>query len=151
MMHRHSGLKTALGIFFTAIMLFPVYWMVNISFTAKGSIRSGDLFPKDFTLDNYARVLDIQLPNLATSIILALCCVILTLLIALPSAYALSLLRVRGSRVISFLLIVAQMIPAVVVTRWDSMRSITRSACLIRFPGWCLRIQQLPFRSRLCS
>lgn len=116
MMHRHSGLKTALGIFFTAIMLFPVYWMVNISFTAKGSIRSGDLFPKDFTLDNYARVLDIQLPNLATSIILALCCVILTLLIALPSAYALSLLRVRGSRVISFLLIVAQMIPAVVVT-----------------------------------
>lgn len=74
------------------------------------------MIPKDFTLDNYARVLNIQLPNLATSIILALCCVILTLVIALPSAYALPLLRVRGSRVISFLLIVAQMIPAVVIT-----------------------------------
>lgn len=62
MKHRSSWWKTLIGIILTLIMLFPVYWMINISFTQRRSIRSGDLFPKDFTLDNYASALSSQPP-----------------------------------------------------------------------------------------
>ena len=116
MTHRSTWWKTALGIILTLIMMFPVYWMINISFTGKASIRSGDLWHKDFTFDNYARVIADQMPYLGTSILVAVCCVILTLVIALPAAYALALLRCPGSGALSFLLIVAQMIPAVVMS-----------------------------------
>ena len=97
-------------------MLFPVYWMINISFTQRRSIRSGDLFPKDFTLDNYASALSSQLPYLGTSLLVAIGCVILTLAIALPSSYAIVFLEFKGSKSMNFLLIVAQMIPAVVMS-----------------------------------
>ncbi|GMA33440.1 hypothetical protein [Litorihabitans aurantiacus] len=31
--------KTALGVVFTALMLFPVYWMVNVSLTQTSDLR----------------------------------------------------------------------------------------------------------------
>ena len=116
MKHRSSWWKTLIGIILTLIMLFPVYWMINISFTQRRSIRSGDLFPKDFTLGNYASALSSQLPYLGTSLLVAIGCVILTLAIALPSSYAIVFLEFKGSKSMNFLLIVAQMIPAVVMS-----------------------------------
>ena len=116
MKHRSSWWKTLIGIILTLIMLFPVYWMINISFTQRRSIRSGDLCPKDFTLDNYASALSSQLPYLGTSLLVAIGCVILTLAIALPSSYAIVFLEFKGSKSMNFLLIVAQMIPAVVMS-----------------------------------
>lgn len=117
MTHRPTWHKTLIGVVLTLIMLFPVYWMINISFTERRSIRSGSLWPRDFTLDHYAAVFRDQMPYLATSLVIALCCVIVTLAIALPASYAIAILRfggrLRGG--VNFLLIVAQMIPAVVM------------------------------------
>jgi multiple sugar transport system permease protein len=107
--------KTAIGVVLTAIMLFPVYWMVNVSLTARGSIRDADLYPKDFTLDHYRVVLHDQLPYLGTSLVVGVGTVVVTLLISAPAAFALSKLFVPGRRTLNFLLIVAQMIPAVVM------------------------------------
>ncbi len=107
--------KTLLGLFFTALMLFPVYWMVNVSFTDRAAIRDGALYPHSFTFDHYRVVIADQLPHLRTSLVVGLGTVVLTLLVAAPAGYALSKLFVPGRRVISFLLIVAQMIPAVVM------------------------------------
>ncbi|RYH26389.1 MAG: hypothetical protein EON54_23980, partial [Alcaligenaceae bacterium] len=44
--------KTTIGVVLTAIMLFPVYWMVNVSLTKREAIRDGDLIPKAFTLEH---------------------------------------------------------------------------------------------------
>lgn len=107
--------KTAIGVVLTAVMLFPLYWMINVSFTERSAIRNADLFPMAFTLENYQVVLSSQLPYLGTSVLIGLGTVVVTLVISAPAAYALSKLTVPGSRVISFLLIVAQMIPAVVM------------------------------------
>lgn len=115
MKHRSTWWKTLIGIVLTCIMLFPVYWIVNISFTARGSIRSGDMYPKDFTLDNYAAVFHDQMGYLGVSLLIALCCVVLTLLIALPASYAISFLHFAGSKTMNFILVLAQMIPAVVM------------------------------------
>jgi multiple sugar transport system permease protein len=107
--------KTALGLVFTALMLFPLYWMLNVSFTQRSAIRSGDLFPVHFTLDHYGVVLHQQLPYVWTSVVVGLGTVAITLAISAPAAYALSKLVVPGRRVLTFLLLVAQMIPAVVM------------------------------------
>jgi multiple sugar transport system permease protein len=107
--------KTAIGVALTAVMLFPLYWMINVSFTQRPAIRRGDLFPRSFTLDNYAVVLHDQLPYLGTSLLIGFGTVLLTLLISAPAAYALSSLFVPGRRLFNFLLIVAQMVPAVVM------------------------------------
>lgn len=108
--------KLPLALLLTALMLFPVYWMVNVSFTIRDSIRKGQLIPLDFTLDHYAVVLHDQLPYLGTSLLVGLGTVVLTLTVAAPSAFALARLAVPGRTVLNFLLIVAQMVPAVVMS-----------------------------------
>jgi len=113
---RRAWWKTAIGLLLTALMLFPVYWMVNVSLTPRAAIRDGGLVPSHPTLDHYAVVLQHQLPYLGTSVIIGLGAVLLTLTIAAPSGYALSRLVVPGRRVLSFALIVAQMVPAIVMS-----------------------------------
>ncbi len=115
MKHRSTWWKTLIGVILTLIMLFPVYWMINISFTERSAIRSGDLYPKAFTLENFQRVFADQMPYLGTSLIIALSCVLFTLIIALPASYAIAILRLGGAKTVNFLLVVAQMIPAVVM------------------------------------
>ncbi|MCB2175268.1 MAG: carbohydrate ABC transporter permease [Actinomycetales bacterium] len=107
--------KTPLALVLTGIMLFPVYWMVNVSFTRRESIRKSQPFPFDFTVDHYRVVLHEQLPFLGTSLAVGVGTVALTLVIAAPAAFGLAKLRMPGGRALSFVLIVAQMIPAVVM------------------------------------
>ena len=109
--------KTALGVVLTAVMLFPVYWMINESFTTDQNLRKSppNLFPIDGTLDGYRAVLSQQLPYLGTSLGIGLATVALTLVIAAPAGYALAKLRPRGGSVVSFALLVAQMIPSIIM------------------------------------
>jgi multiple sugar transport system permease protein len=112
---RRTWWKTAIGIVLVAIMLFPVYWMLNVSLTPRNEIRNGDLYPKHLTLSHYGVVLQDQLPYLATSLVIGLGTVALTLAISAPCGFALSKLFIPGRRGLNFTLIVAQMIPAVVM------------------------------------
>jgi multiple sugar transport system permease protein len=113
---RTSRWKTPVALALTALMLFPVYWMVNVSFTQRDSIRRGDLLPVHFTADHYRVVLHDQLPFLGTSLVIGLGTVAVTLLVAAPASFALAKLAVPGRGLISFALIVAQMVPAVVMS-----------------------------------
>jgi len=108
--------KTVIGLALTAVMLFPLYWMVNVSLTERGAIRDASLYPRAFTLDHYRAALGDQLPYLGTSIVVGLGTVVLTLVVAAPAAYGLAHLRLPGRRTIGFSLIVAQMVPAVVMS-----------------------------------
>ena len=109
--------KTAIGAVLTAIMLFPVYWMINVSFTTDANLRKTppSLIPIDGTLDGYRAVISQQLPYLGTSLGIGLATVALTLVIAAPAGYALAKLRPRGGSVVSFALLVAQMIPGIIM------------------------------------
>ncbi len=113
---RRAPWKTPVAVVLTAVMLFPIYWMVNVSLTNRASIRRGDLIPIDFTLDHYGVVLSQQLPYLATSVLIGIGTVLLTLAIATPAAFGLAKLSFPGGRTLSFILIVAQMVPAVVMS-----------------------------------
>jgi multiple sugar transport system permease protein len=114
---RRTSWKTAVGVLLTAVMLFPVYWMVNVSFTRDQDMRKSppNLFPVHGTLRGYRQVLDDQLPYLGTSLLIGLGTVVVTVVLAAPAGFALAKLRPRGGGALSFVLLVAQMIPGIIM------------------------------------
>jgi len=114
---RRSLATTVLGVVFTAIMLFPIYWMINVSLTPTAQMRQSppSWFPTNPTLDGYAAVVSEQLPYLGTSLLVGLGTVVVTVALSAPAAYSLAKLRPKGGRALSFVLLVAQMIPQVIM------------------------------------
>jgi multiple sugar transport system permease protein len=110
-----STRDSVIGVVLLVIMLFPVYWMINLSVQSSGSNLATSLFPTEIHLDGYRAALADQSRNLATSMIVSLSSVALTLAIAVPAAYALAQFRLRGLNVILLILAVTQMIPGIVV------------------------------------
>lgn len=106
---------TVLGVLFLAVMIFPVYWMVNSSLQANAGAATTAWFPLQPTLDGYATALKQQGGNLVTSTIIALSTVVLTIVIATPAAYGLARFRMRGMTVFVFALLITQMIPVIVI------------------------------------
>lgn len=102
-MNRHTtglrrGIDVVIAIVLCGFLLFPLYWMVNVSLTKPQNLiqTPPSLFPGDPTLDGYVQAFSTQLPNLITSLVISIGCVILTLAIALPAAFAMAKFRVRG-------------------------------------------------------
>jgi multiple sugar transport system permease protein len=114
---RRSVGKTVIGLVLTAIMLFPVYWMINVSLTPTRLMRKDppNWFPAHATLHGYDTVLHQQLPYLATSLGIGVGTIVLTLLIAAPAAFSLAKLRPAGRGAINFVLLIAQMIPGIIM------------------------------------
>lgn len=106
---------TALAVFFLAIMLFPVYWMVNASLQPNGTTLETSWFPLKPDFTGYATAINEQAGNLGTSLIISLGSVALSLAIAAPAAYALAYFKVRGAGVVLFAILISQMIPGIVV------------------------------------
>ncbi|MEU5312587.1 carbohydrate ABC transporter permease [Streptomyces sp. NPDC021562] len=114
---RRTRVKTTIGVLLTGIMLFPVYWMLNVSLTRDQDMRKSppDLLPLHGTLAGYRTVLAEQVPYLGTSLVVGLGTVALTVALAAPAGYALAALRPRGGGVLSFVLLAAQMIPGIIM------------------------------------
>jgi multiple sugar transport system permease protein len=112
-----KSLRTGIGVLLTGLMLFPVYWMVNVSFTRDTAMRKTppDWFPVHGTIEGYRAVLHQQLPYLGTSLLIGLGTVALTLMLSAPAGYALAKLRPRGGGALSFALLIAQMIPGIIM------------------------------------
>jgi multiple sugar transport system permease protein len=112
-----SRLRTGIGLLLTAVMLFPVYWMVNVSLTRDQNLRKSppDLVPLDATLDGYRAVFGQQLPYLGTSVLIGLGTVVLTVLLAAPAGYSLAKLRPRFGAALQFAFLIAQMVPGIIM------------------------------------
>ncbi len=112
-----SARYTVTGLALTALMLFPVYWMLNVSLTPQQDMRKSppDLLPLHPTFEGYRAVLNDQLPYLGTSLLIGLGTVVLTLLLAAPAGFALARLRPYGGGLLGLVLLIAQMIPGIVM------------------------------------
>ena len=117
MTFRRTWWKTGIGLVLTAVMLFPVYWMINVSLTRDQDLRKNppDWFPIHPTLAGYHAVLSQQLPYLAISLVIGLGTVAVTVVLAAPAGFALAKLRPRGGSAIGFALLIAQMIPGIIM------------------------------------
>ena len=109
--------RTIVGVVLTGLMLFPIYWMINVSLTQPNQLRKDppNLFPINPTFAGYSRVLGEQLPYLGTSLVVGLGTVALTLALSAPAAFALAKLRPRGGTTLNFIFLIAQMIPAIIM------------------------------------
>lgn len=107
--------STVLGILFLAVMLFPIYWMVNASLQPSGNTLSADFFPWNPSFAGYEKAIADQGKNLLTSLVIALGTVVVTLAIAAPAAYALAQFKFRWISWALLAILIAQMIPGVVI------------------------------------
>jgi multiple sugar transport system permease protein len=100
-----------------SVWLFPVLWGLLTSFkTERDVLAYPPLFIFEPTLANYREVLfgtSTILPNLLSSMIVASGSTLLTMLIAIPAAYALARLRFPGKKGTGFYVLATQMLPPV--------------------------------------
>ncbi|WP_405854283.1 carbohydrate ABC transporter permease [Streptomyces sp. NBC_01515] len=106
---------TAIGALILAVMLFPVYWMVNVSLQSANTAVSTPWFPTHLNFDGYATALSQQGANLLTSLVVAVGSVVFSLLIASPAAYALAHVNARWVGPALFGILISQMVPGIVV------------------------------------
>jgi multiple sugar transport system permease protein len=109
------GLRTVIAIVLLALMLFPVYWMLNISLQPSGGTLPSNFFPPHPSLAGYSTAIQDQGQNLVTSMLIAIGTVALTLLIATPCAYALAQFRFRWISWALLAILISQMIPGIVI------------------------------------
>jgi multiple sugar transport system permease protein len=107
--------STAAGIVILAVLLFPLYWMINVSLQPSGSAVGTPWLPIHLSFHGYSTALSQQGRNLATSLIVALGSVVFSLLIATPAAYALAQFKIRFANVFLFGILISQMIPGIVI------------------------------------
>lgn len=121
MTHRNTVMRrSALWLVALALLTvwaFPVLWGLLTSFKSERDVLAYP--PKVFftpTLDNYREVMFGNasiLPNLWSSLVVSSWTTVLTMLFAVPAAYALARLRYPGKRASGFYVLATQMLPPV--------------------------------------
>jgi len=118
---RRSGFviqKRTIGlIVYLAILLLPIYWMLNMSLRTNADILAQfSLFPTSLTLDNYIKIFTDQswYSGYINSFMYVSMNTIISLLVALPAAYAFSRYRFLGDKHMFFWLLTNRMAPAAV-------------------------------------
>lgn len=109
-------LNSVIAIIIAIIFLFPIYWLVQISFKSDVETFGKVLtyFPHDFTIDPWlVNLTDATfLHSLRNSFINAACTMLITLLLGVPAAYGMGRYKVPGSNVFLLTFLVSQMLPA---------------------------------------
>ena len=133
---------------YVLFLLVPIYWLINMSFKTNQEILSGlTLFPKNFTFDNY-RVIFTDASwysGYINSIIYVTTNVVISLLAALPAAYAFSRYSFLGDKHLFFWLLTNRMAPPAVfllpffqlyssVGLFDTHIAVAIAHCLFNVP-----------------
>lgn len=112
--------RMIIALLFVLVYLFPVYWMVATSLKTSSAIFASPPqivpSPPVFTAYSIAVVNNpATLRAIVNSMILSVGTMALTLVLAAPAAYALARLQLRGGSLITLLLLITQLLPAIVI------------------------------------
>ncbi|KQM84499.1 sugar ABC transporter permease [Agromyces sp. Leaf222] len=142
--------------------VFPVYWMVNMSFTPPNQIisRTPSFFPLEFTVKNYVTAWtreaapgQTDFPHaLGSSIIVAIAVVVICAIFAFLASIAIARFAFRGRYVFIVSVLVVQMVPGEammftiynMIDDWRLMNTliglfIVHLASVVPFTIWTLR------------
>lgn len=103
-----------LGIF----ILFPLYWMLNLSFRSQSSLYTRfTLLPLDLNLQNYrlAFVNEFFLTSLRNTIVVCFSATLIAVLFSLMAAYSLTILKYKGRDTLGKIIIVAFLTPGAIL------------------------------------
>ena len=109
-----KGFSTTLYIVF---LMLPIYWLLNMSFKTTNEILGGfSLYPRTFTLDNYAKIFTDPswYMGYVNSLIYVLINTVISILVALPAAYAFSRYHFLGDKHLFFWFLTNRMAPPAV-------------------------------------
>lgn len=108
--------NSVIAVLVAILFLFPVYWMVQISFKSDAETFGKILtyYPKEFTFEPWLVNLQDKtfMMSLRNSFINGFLTMGITLLLGIPAAYGMGRYRVPGSNVFLLTFLVAQMLPA---------------------------------------
>ena len=102
---------------YIVFLMLPLYWLINMSFKTNSEITSTfTLFPRTFTLQNYAVIFTDPswYKGYINSIIYVVLNTVISVLVALPAAYAFSRYRFLGDKHLFFWLLTNRMAPPAV-------------------------------------
>lgn len=108
------------AIIITMIFLFPIYWMITTSIKPMSDIFTSPpmIIPETIQFDAYINNLikdQSLLPYIRNSFVIALGTSLFTLVLALPSAYAMARFRLPYANAFLLILLVTQMIPGIMM------------------------------------
>ncbi|MFM7698648.1 MAG: carbohydrate ABC transporter permease, partial [Limnohabitans sp.] len=109
--------RTVFLVLYLVFALLPIYWMVNMSFRTNQEILSSfALFPADPTWSNYLTIFTDAswYSGYINSLIYVLINTVISVLVALPAAYAFSRYRFLGDKHVFFWLLTNRMTPPAV-------------------------------------
>ncbi len=117
MVERRFQKRTLFLIAYLVFAILPVYWMLNMSFKTNEEILGAfSLWPRAFTLDNYKVIFtDVSwYSGYINSMIYVAINTVVSLLVALPAAYAFSRYSFLGDKHVFFWLLTNRMTPPAV-------------------------------------
>lgn len=106
--------------FFLALVIMPLYWILNTSFKTHPEIVNAQeitFFPRTFTLDNYTSLFR-QLNYgrfLLNSAIISTTAALIVLILSILGGYALARYKFKGKEVSVLFILMTQMVPALLV------------------------------------
>ena len=113
---RRNLTLSLIAILMGVIFLFPIYWMLQISFKSDmetfGKVLT--FFPHQFTVDPWIANLGDKnfLESLRNSFINGFLTMVLTMIFGIPAAYGMGRYKLRGYQAFLLIFLVAQMLPA---------------------------------------
>ena len=135
-------------IVYIIFLMLPIYWLLNMSFKTTNEILGGfSAFPREFTLDSYRTIFtDPSWYNAyINSISYVAINTVLSILVALPAAYAFSRYRFMGDKHLFFWLLTNRMAPPAVfalpffqlyssIGLFDTHIAVALAHCLFNVP-----------------
>ena len=109
--------KTIGLVIYLGLLLMPIYWMLNMSLRTNADILGYfSLYPKDITFVNYIKIFTDAswYSGYINSMLYVSMNVVISLVVALPAAYAFSRYRFLGDKQMFFWLLTNRMAPAAV-------------------------------------
>ncbi|MBM6545608.1 carbohydrate ABC transporter permease [Janibacter sp. YIM B02568] len=132
-----TGLFTLLAVPIMLWTLVPLVWMIGLSLKSRDAFAStdanlfGNFWPKDPTMENYELIFsggarDLFLPALRNSLIVALLATLISVILAMFCAYAISRLEFKGKKLILTTALAVSFFPvvAMVTPLFDVWRQI---------------------------
>ena len=133
---------------YIVFLLLPIYWLLNMSFKNTNEILGGfTLWPREFTLANYAKILtdETWYMGYVNSLAYVLMNTVISVTVALPAAYAFSRYRFLGDKHLFFWLLTNRMAPPAVfalpffqlyssIGLFDTHLAVALAHCLFNIP-----------------
>jgi N,N'-diacetylchitobiose transport system permease protein len=112
-------LANTVGILFSLIMIFPVYWVLNTAFKPADEVLrfTPTFLPQEITFDNFISAIKAPyfMQDLVNSLVITLCSVLAALIVGFLAALAIARFQFYGRKALILVVLMVQMVPLLAI------------------------------------